>query len=66
MVLSEYLKGWRKFFEKNYFRDFQKNDEIYKNKNPLAFFIIPKEQLPLQKQTTPQKKALDLSFHLTS
>ena len=45
-------KRWRKFFEKVYFRDFLKNDEIYK-KNPLAFFNIVKEPLLVQKQTTP-------------
>jgi hypothetical protein len=34
-------KGSRKNFEKDYFRDLLKNDEIYK-KNPLAFFNILK------------------------
>ena len=30
-------KGWRKIFEKDYFRDFQKNDEIYKKKSSSLF-----------------------------
>jgi hypothetical protein len=30
-------KGWRKIFEKDYFRDFQKNEEIYKKKSSSLF-----------------------------
>ena len=55
-------KGWRKIFEKDYFRDFLKN---LQKKNSLAFFNVLKEPLIVKKQTTHQQKALDLSFHLT-
>ena len=57
-------KRWRKIFEKEYFHDFQKMMKFTK-KNSLAFFNILKEPLLVQKQTTHQQKALDLSFHLT-
>jgi hypothetical protein len=51
--------------EKDYFRDFLKMMKITKKKT-LAFFNILKEPLLVQKQTTHQQKALDLSFNLTS
>ena len=35
----------------------------FTKKNPLAFFNIVKEPLLVQKQTTPQLKALDFSFN---
>ena len=54
---------WRKFFEKDYFRDFLKMMKFTK-KNSLVFFNILKEPLLVQKQTIPQQKALDLSFNL--
>ena len=57
-------KGWRKIFEKDYFRDFLKMIKITKKKT-LALFNILKEPLLVQKQMTPQQKALDLSFNLT-
>ena len=38
----------------------------FTKKNHLAFFNIAKEPMLVQKQTIPQKKALDLSFNLTS
>ena len=58
MVLSEYWKPIDKKCLKRLFPRFSK-------KNPLAFFNIAKEPLLVQKQTTPQQKALDLSFNLT-
>ena len=64
MVLSEYWKRLEENFRKRFFRNFLKSDEIYK-KNPLVFFNILKEPLLVQNQTTPQQKALDLSFNLT-
>ena len=58
-------KGWRKIFEKDYFRDFLKMMK-FKEKKPLAFFNFLKELLLVQKQTIHQQKALDLSFNLRS
>ena len=57
-------KGWRKIFEKDYFRDFIKIMKL-KKKNPLAFSHFLKEKLLVRKQTIHQQKALDLSFNLT-
>jgi hypothetical protein len=55
-------KGWRKIFEKYYFRDFLKMMKITKKK-PLVLFNILKEPLLVQKQTIHQRKALGLSYN---
>jgi hypothetical protein len=57
-------KGWRKIFEKDYFRNFLKMMNLTK-KTHLALLNMLKEPLLVQKQTIPQKKALVLSFNLT-
>ena len=65
MVLSEYWKTLEENFRKSLFPRFPKKLWNLKKKNSLAFFNIVKEPLLVQKQTTPQQKALDLSFNLT-
>ena len=57
-------KGWRKIFEKDYFRDFLKMIKLKKKQKTLAFFNFLKEPFLVQKQTIHQQKALDLSFNL--
>ena len=66
MVLSEYWKTLEENFRKSLFPRFPKKFWNLQKKNPLAFFNIVKEPLLVQKQTTPQQKALDLSFNLAS
>ena len=51
------------FFQKDYFRDFLKNDENYRNIFSPASFNILKEGLLVQKQALHQQKAHDLSFN---
>ena len=65
MVLSEYWKRLEKKFWKRLFSQFPKIVENYKNLFSPAISNIVKEPLLVQEQTTPQQKALDLSFNLT-
>ena len=64
MDLSEYWKTLEENFRKSLFPRFPKKLRNLQKKNPLAFFNIVKEPLLVQKQTTPQQKALDFSFNL--
>jgi hypothetical protein len=56
-------KRWRKFFEKDYFRDFIKMMKL-KKKQPRALSNFLTEPLLVQKQIIHQQKVLDLSFFL--